>query len=407
MAQKYKRTKIKRSKGRLYKKRKSTARKVGEGVLLFVIVAALGFLGYCVAGPVINYFRNNSGSPEVTEWTPEPTDVTTDSTDAVTETTTTEATTAPPEEPENTAAAVLAQSDLADIESYKAALKEAADSGADKVYIPIKDENGVLLYKTSVDGLAGSDVDGGTIPCAQLTVLAKSEGLEPAAVMPTLRDNQTPGVWNDTSYRFADGSYAWLDGRVEEGGKRWLDPFRSGTLDYFTALSTELCRAGFVEILLTDTIFPHFMPYDEQILASHFFTSDRYSVLGDVVEAVSSSGATVRIQADLSDIVASFGSDFTGTAEVLKNTNLHSEAVLNVVFTNSDFKNKLPISDTQSVELSADITKRIKTLYETAQKYLPEYTIVPVINSDGLSAEDIEKAKTALTDMGYTEIIVK
>ena len=404
MAQKYRRTKIKRSKGRLYKKKKSTARKVGETILLIVIIAALGFLGYCIAGPVIGYFQNSGGQSEVTSWEPEPMDITTDSTDTSTEgPTTDETTTAPPDEPASGVAVTLTEADLGSVADYKAALKTAADSGASKVYIPLKDASGVLLYKTEIDLLEDSDADGGTIPAAQLVSLAKSQGLEAAAIFPTLKDCTTPGVWDDSAYRFADDSYTWLDGRAEEGGKRWLDPFRTGTQEYFAAVAQELVRAGFNEILLTDTVYPAFLPYDKEILASHFFADDRYTALSDVVKIFDDVISSVAVDVDLADLLGGF----TDSAEVLKDKSVLGDITVNITFTNSDFKNKITLSDEQEVEIGTDITKRIKTLFTEAQKLLPDSTIVPVINTNGLSASDIEKAQTALADMGYTQVVLK
>ena len=52
--------KIKRSHRNLYKRRKSTGRKVFETILLLVIVAALVFVGYSVAPPLIKFFSDMS-----------------------------------------------------------------------------------------------------------------------------------------------------------------------------------------------------------------------------------------------------------------------------------------------------------------------------------------------------------
>lgn len=404
MAQKYKRTKIKRSKGRLYKKKKSTARKVGETILLIVIIAALGFLGYCIADPVISYFQNNGGQSEVTSWEPEPTDVATESTDVSTdETTTEEPTTAVPDESASGVAVMLDEADLASVEKYTAALENAAAKGASTVYIPLKNADGVLLYKTDVDELEGSDVDGGTITAAQLVSLAKSAGLEAAAIFPTLKDCTTPGVWDDCAYRFADDSYTWLDGRPEEGGKRWLDPFRTGTQDYFAAIARELNRAGFDAVLLTDTVYPDFLPYDMEILASHFFADDRYTALSDVVKIFDQNITSAAVSVELSDLL----NDFAASAEVLKDKDNLQNITVSLTFTNSDFKNKITLSNQQEVEIVKDITVRIKTLFTEAKELLPDNNIVPVINTDGLSASDIEKAQAALADLGYTQVVLK
>ena len=48
--------KVKRSRRNLYKKRKSTGRKIFDGVLFVVILGALVFVGYSVASPLIKFF---------------------------------------------------------------------------------------------------------------------------------------------------------------------------------------------------------------------------------------------------------------------------------------------------------------------------------------------------------------
>ena len=48
--------KVKRSRRNLYKRRKSTGRKIFEGVLFVVILGALVFVGYSVASPLIKFF---------------------------------------------------------------------------------------------------------------------------------------------------------------------------------------------------------------------------------------------------------------------------------------------------------------------------------------------------------------
>lgn len=64
--------KVKRSRRNLYKKRKSTGRKIFDGVLFVVILGAFVFVGYSVASPLIKFFGGNGGNSSVSEpaWTP-------------------------------------------------------------------------------------------------------------------------------------------------------------------------------------------------------------------------------------------------------------------------------------------------------------------------------------------------
>ena len=65
--------KIKRNHKNLYRKRKSTGRKVAEVILLIVIVGGLVFLGYSVAPTVINFLDRQAVESQVESepvWTP-------------------------------------------------------------------------------------------------------------------------------------------------------------------------------------------------------------------------------------------------------------------------------------------------------------------------------------------------
>ncbi|MFR5513767.1 MAG: hypothetical protein ACLTIL_03135 [[Eubacterium] siraeum] len=64
--------KVKRSRRNLYKKRKSTGRKIFDGILFVVILGAFVFVGYSVASPLIKFFGGNGDNSSVSEpaWTP-------------------------------------------------------------------------------------------------------------------------------------------------------------------------------------------------------------------------------------------------------------------------------------------------------------------------------------------------
>ena len=57
--------KIKRSKGRLYKKRRSPAKTAIETIVLVVLAGGLIYVGYTAAGPLINYIQSGGSSGTV------------------------------------------------------------------------------------------------------------------------------------------------------------------------------------------------------------------------------------------------------------------------------------------------------------------------------------------------------
>lgn len=391
---KYKQYKIKRTRSRLYKKRKTKKRKVFETIALIVIIGGLGFLGFCVAEPLMNYFKGNStDEPAVTSWTPEETTL------PIVTTELTEATTEPEPALMQAVGYYLPENALESSQSLNTALSAAKSAGAQTVYILLKDTDGYLLYNSS-GSAKGTDIIKGTMPLGQISSAAKAMGLTPVAVINTLLDKVTPSVIKDTAYRWADDSYAWLDAAADKGGKLWTDPFRAGTTAYFTELINEITKSGFSTVVLRNTVYPAFLDFDKTILDAHFFAEDRYNALGKLVgtlkTAAEKNGAQVQLEANLADAFT-----LTQSAELLKSADTEGVGV-NLIYNAADFGEELVIG-TQTNKLPTNQEDRIITVFELASKLgaLKEHQIMPVINSDSLTAEAVKQSVQALIEKGY------
>ena len=64
--------KVKRRRKNFYRKRKSTGRKILEVILVVLLLAALVFIGYSVAPPLIKFFSGDKNTSSTSEpaWTP-------------------------------------------------------------------------------------------------------------------------------------------------------------------------------------------------------------------------------------------------------------------------------------------------------------------------------------------------
>ena len=373
-------TKIKRSRGSLYKKRKSTGRKVAEVLLLVIVAGALIFVGYSAAGPIISYFKGEtSASDEDLSWTPPESSAPEESTSDTEEDTDTGPT--PSEtQPQASSAGnyVLSEAAMKDTASLAKALAAAKNAGFSRVVLPVKNQPGNLLYKTTVPAVKDSELITGTMTAPQIISVVKSQGLEAAALFPALHDHLTPAYVEDTGYWFADESSAWLDNSPDRGGKRWIDPFRSGTAQFFSSLCAELKSAGFSEILLSDMRFPAFTEYDRTILNGKYFTADRYTALtslyGKINTAVSGKAAVVITMSDL----AAGG----GSAEILSDSSFSGTVYL--MFDPSSFGNSLKIGD-KTVGLPSDPSARSEALLEAASELIStNLTVIPLISSEKL-----------------------
>lgn len=309
--------KIKRNHKNLYKKRKSTGRKVAEAVLLIIIVGALIFLGYSVAPAVINFFneRAESSSQESEPvWTP-PVSVDSESSDSSQPPETDEPVESTPDEvQEVTLVAPLIALDSAQ------ALKNYLDSVKDScttVVFTLKNEDGELLYKSTVKTAQEDYALIGKLTLQQIVSACNEAGVKPAAAFNTLLDRTTPHLISKSSYRATEG-WMWLDNSIDRGGKPWTSPLVSETGEYFAELTAEIAGAGFEVILLQNTMYPNFRAYDYNLLPSNVRAADRSDRLAEVLAACAAGakGAQSYAEIDAADLLAASVTDYDGTAEV-------------------------------------------------------------------------------------------
>ena len=357
----------------------------------------LGFLGYCVAEPLMNYFGGNSpGESEITSWAP---DETTTEPEETTEPSS-EATTAPPEEKAETGV-YLPDNALSSSASYASALNTAKNNGASEIYILMKDTDGYLLYASETEA-QGTDLIKGTMSLAEIVGRAKSEGIAPVAVINTLLDRTTPGVIEGISYRWADDSYAWLDAAAEKGGKRWVDPFKSETTEYFCSLVDELTKSGIKKIVLRNTIFPDFLEFDKTILAPHFFDKkSRADALSSLIKAMcetaEKNGADIVVEINAKD-----GFALEKSAEALSAVNF--PITVAPIYNAADYNDgKLVVNGTENT-LPTNQAERITYIVSRLRSVLMGKTVVPVINKEGIAPVAISTAIESLTEQGLSPV---
>lgn len=406
-------TKVKRTYN-LYKRRKSPLRKALEAIGMIILVGGLGFLGYAAAPPVIEFFKNGMGTAETSslEWKPEVTAPA--ETDSVDSTTTAPSDTSEDNtevQPEAMAInAVLAPDTALESSAALASFVNSANKkGYNYVVLEMKNQTGYVRYKSNLSKIKDTDVVTGAMTLAEINAIFEEADMKIIARMSTIKDSVGPKVITDGAVRFADDSYAWLDGRVENGGKQWLDPFRAPTSDYLGSIITELCRAGITDIILENTYFPEYNNYDYTILDQGFFADDRYKALSAIItngnDFADKSGGSVYAKASLYDLLMSYDG-YVGTAEFIKDLKFPVSIPVVLEFTKADFGEELKTGDSSSVKLPADSAELVKTLYSQAKRYTRNLEIIPLINTKGLSKKEIESIKTVLEELEYENYMI-
>jgi signal recognition particle subunit SEC65 len=390
MARSKKGRKVFRSKN-LYKKRPSKLKRVLSTLGLVFLVGALAFVGYSVAGPIMDYF-NNPNNPSVTsDLTPDVTTTPQESqqpqTSAPIETT--------PEPGEVLANGyLLPAAALNSSDTLRVYCENAKKDGFTSVLVPLKNEQGELLYQSQLESVKGTDLMKGTMTIQEIVQIVKDAGLECTAVLSALKDPLAPWVMKDVSYRFADDSYAWLDDRPEKGGKQWADPFRNGTITYITSLTKELTQAGVTTVVYNHVMYPAFRPYDLTILSPLYSNSTQRT--GQLVSLISKQKelTTPFVGISASDILADTES-FTGTAEIL---NMKKDLADVGIVVYIDLLETGETLDNPSAAASMILTK-IKAKTEGLH-------VIPCFSKAGLTNDQLNQVIRTAVEMEYENYLI-
>ena len=413
--------KVKRSRRNLYKKRKSTGRKIFEGVLFVVILGALVFLGYSVASPLINFFSGSGNTSSASEpaWTPPESVPDTSSTadnsgssgaDTSKPDTTTSSEESKPAEVTSTYAVLAPDTAIQSEAALNKYLATAKDSGYNTVVFTLKNTTGELLYKSSLKAVKdNTDVNKGKLTAAQIVKACKAVDITPAAAITTLYDRKTPYLFDNAGYIITDGNWSWLDAAADNGGKPWTTPYSSDAVNYYADICGELAKAGFVDIELENTIFPNFQSYDYSLLPKELQNANRSEKLAALAEACakkaieSKATTTVEIKADA--LLTMSATAYDGTAEIWSVKDKMADARVLVTMDTSLLGTKLQTSADKTTTVQKDITKAVTQVFTLVKKTTGDTEIsVGITGSSNLSADDIKNCKTALEKLGFTDI---
>ena len=167
----------------------------------------------------------------------------------------------------------MLKSDIATVRDVVAKLPSGT-----AVMLEVKNAKGSFYYSSSLpDAVLASSVDSGAVD--QLITDITSRNLYAIAVVPAFRDynfglnNVANGLAVAKGYLWADDDYCY-----------WLNPTKSGTLNYLTDIVSELRELGFDEVVFTEFCFPN----TSQIV----FEGDRNEAIAKAASTLVSSCAT-------------------------------------------------------------------------------------------------------------------
>ena len=136
---------------------------------------------------------------------------------------------------------------------------ESVDTGLyNAVVIPLKDSEGTVYYSTAASTARESGaISTSRVDLERIVALIREKGLKPVASIYSLQDHTSAHTRYGTSYYWMnDGSTTWLDAKVINGGKPWMNPYCKNTITYLDTIASELDSTGFVDLIVYGNQYP-------------------------------------------------------------------------------------------------------------------------------------------------------
>ncbi len=394
-----------------YRKRK--ARKAAKIFFVILLLAAIVFLGYCVARPVIEYLSDKNGesasASDNAPWTPpavpdddEQIQENDANDDKVREKDTEEDQTE--DDVNGFSAYRLPVSALSSPDALTEALSYAKESGYTAVIAVLKDEGGKIYYNTASD-MAKSDETAivGTMYAGQICSMINAAGFTPIAEINLLEDNNRYGMNRDGSYHLLSDNSAWLDNAPAKGGKPWLSPFDPDTQSYAEFLSNEAASSGFEYIVFDGLVFPYFRNSDLNYIGDIVKSPERYKALINI-ENISADIAVKNTSVPI--VMISAGDILSGKAEVFKPDEL-AAGMIAVSYIPSEMEGTAVINGQEVAVSELAAYDRAKAVLGEIKRLSGEgKIIVPVIRQSDFSQADFSEIIKAAMDLGMDSYIV-
>ncbi|MDO4863678.1 MAG: putative glycoside hydrolase [Ruminococcus sp.] len=373
---------------------KSPLGKALSAALTVLLIGGIGFIGYSVAEPIINYTQHKGDKPaeETTSAEPAGEETTED----------TSAGTVEPKAPEKYNAAGLVPTDMATAETLKTALSAVPRSAdIEFVEVPLKVRGGKIYYATTNQEAYSCGAVSSKLSLATITALIEESGFKPAAEISTFYDNQLPTYLPEAGYVTVDDGSQWVDNDPAHGGVPWTAPTSQEALTYISSIIDEVTDAGFERIVCTDIMYPYFRESDLALLDEQLGRTDRFLALTSAAnlfyERSVSGGASMYVGVSAADMLR-------GNCDVLQPQLLSANTVVLTIDTD---ELKKGVSDGKMLYefegTPADITEKCLGFLSDR---LTDLNVTVRISGSGATAEELMAAKEKAAARGYTSFVI-
>ena len=373
---------------------KSPAGKFFSALLSILLIGGIGFIGYSVAGPMINYTRKQGDEEPQESETTVPEEISTE-----TQTENSDVSTVYENKDKIYKAFFLSEYDMSSTESIKTAIERIPqEQGIEYIEVPLKLKNGKLTYESSVQEIIDSDIVQPEITLQEIARTIRKEGYTPSAHISVFADSTIPKIYPQYSYMIAETLYAWQDKNAD----LWASPFSSGYNDYLTFIADEISGAGFKKIICSDLSFPEFTDRDIQEINDERLESEsRYTYLADTAnalyETITSNNSDMLSEVSASDVIS-------GKSEILKPTFINADTI--VVDINLDEISRGVDTGNTVYEFEGTVSENVIKMLELAKEELSDFNIAVRISGGSNNTSDILTAKDDIKEKGYVSFVL-
>lgn len=381
---------------------KSPVGKVFSVGLSVLLIGGIGFIGYSVAEPIINYTKKK-GDEQTTISSQTTTQPRTDSDgNIVTSNNRGSSGSENIQTNEEYKAFVLSYTDLAGADTLQSAIKKVpSDQGIEYVQVPLKISGGRIYYSSSVAMAIQSGAVQSNIGLSEIVNTIELAGYKPVAFVSTFDDNIVPEVFRDTGYKTIDDGSQWIDDNLESGGKPWMSPFSDSAVSYNADIVDEISSAGFDKIVCSDFIFPDFRETDVEYLGDSVVSSERYMALTSAAnllyERIMTNGSTMMLEVSAADLLQ-------GKNDILKPMLLK----VNTVVLNIDLDEiGYGVYTGETVyEFSGTPEENVSKMLDLVSREVEDFNVVVRISGATISTPELVKAVEGIKDHGFSSFVI-
>ena len=367
--------------------------------LTVLLIGGIGFIGYSVAEPLLNYNKKKGDDDKSTLNVEEEIVPTDENGNPVT--------------PENTASALpvsaeeyrafsLNTTDIADAQSIKNALKRIpAGEKIEYIEVPLKVSGGEIYYATNNYYATSAGVIQSYSKLSEIVSAISTAGFKPVATVSIFNDNIIPNYFRDMGFLTVEDGSQWIDNDVEAGGKPWMNPFSESAVSYNSDIVEEISQAGFEKVVCYDFVFPDFRQSDVEYLGEKVVSSDRYMALtsaaNTMYEKILSNGSKMLLEVNAADILR-------GKNDVLQPMLLK----VNTIILNIDLDTisyGVYTGDTV-YEFSGTPAENVKKMLDLVSEDLEEFNVAVRVSGVTASTQDMLEARDEIVEYGYSSYVL-